>query len=174
MPTESPRHARGPAAPGGGLLTAAALALLGFGVAVFADHIASYYLLQWAPTLRRYPTPEERDAVLRALALDRATHAAMWLALFASLYAWRRGARRRERWLDRSAMTTFFALGIATYAVLRALVESQLAIRLVRVPDVSIGIDWHGPGLAFTGLALLLATLVRARPTAARASLRVR
>jgi hypothetical protein len=41
--------------------------------------------------------------------------------------------------------------------VLRVVVEAQLDIGLVRVPNVAVGIDWHGPGFALAGLALLLA-----------------
>lgn len=153
-------------------LTLAALALLGFAVAIFADHIASYYLLQWAPTLKRYPTQEEREAVRQALTLDRAVHAAMWLALAASLFAWRCANGRCEAAPAPARACTWLVLGMASYAVLRVVVESQLAIHLVRVPNVASGVGWHGPGYALAGVALLLATLFAAgfaRPARAAA-----
>ena len=146
--------------PGAAPSTLLALALLGFGTAIFADHIASYYLLQWAPTLRRYPSHEERMAVLQALTLDRAIHATMWLALAASLWFWRRAVHRREPATGPGRSLTWVLLGIASYAVLRVVVESQLAIHLVRVPNVELGIGWHGPGFALAGIALLATTLL--------------
>lgn len=49
QPTREPRAAAIPVAPSrGGSLTPLALALLGFGLAIFADQIASCYLLQRA------------------------------------------------------------------------------------------------------------------------------
>jgi uncharacterized membrane protein len=170
-PPSRPDHPPGPFARNAAL-TLAALALLGFGVAVFVDHIASYYLLQWAPTLRRYPTQEERAAVLQALTLDRATHAAMWLTLAASLVAWRRASRRRESSPDPWRAVRGIAFGVACYAVARVVVEAQLAIGLVRVPNVAIGIDWHGPGFALAGGALLLLTVLMAPPPRPRVATR--
>jgi uncharacterized membrane protein len=140
-----------------------ALGLLAFAVVSFADHIASYYLLQWAPTLKRYPTQEERAAVARALAMDLSLHGVMWLALAGSFAAWRRGIARREARPDAGSAVRWMALGVGVYAVLRVVVESHLAIGLVRVPSVTLGIDWHGTSFALGGMAILLAALLAAR-----------
>lgn len=164
-------HAPTPAGARGrrSALILAALALLGFGVAVFVDHIASYYLLQWAPTLRRFPTHEERAAVLQALTLDRATHGAMWITLAASLLVWRRAACRAEASPDAPRAVSWVAFGIAAYAVSRVVVEAQLAIDLVRVPNVALGLDWHRPGFAVAATALALLAALHASRTPPRA-----
>ena len=140
-----------------------ALGLLAFAIVSFADHIASYYLLQWAPTLKRYPTQEERAAVARALAMDLGLHGVMWLALAGSFVAWRRGIARREARPDVGSAARWIALGVGVYAVLRVVVESHLAIGLVRVPSVTLGVEWHGTGFALGGMAILLAALLAAR-----------